>query len=94
MAILNLKAWQDGTRLGRAVLGHLYFCRITVTVREKCDWKLFRVTAQKRLLFGLICMELEAVIIPIIAKRDRGALVAVHQPSCVDAVFLLTFGSP
>ena len=39
-------------------------------------------------------MELEAVIIPIIAKRGRGALVAVHQPSCVDAVFLLAFARP
>ena len=39
-------------------------------------------------------MELEAVIVPIIAKRDRGALVAAHQTSCVDAVFLLTFASP
>ena len=33
-------------------------------------------------------------LINIIAKSDRGALVAVHQPSCVDAVFLLTFASP
>ena len=85
MAIFNLKAWQ-----GSAWTSLLLSYHGTRKVRLET----FSCYGAKKIKIGLICMELEAVIIPIIAKRDRGALVAAHQPSCVDAVFLLTFASP
>ena len=34
-------------------------------------------------------MELEDVIVPLVANSNRGVLVAVHQSSCVDNVTVL-----
>ena len=85
MAIFNLKAWQGSA--WTSLLLSYYGTR-------KVRLETLSCYGTKKILFGLISMELEAVIIPIIAKRDRGAIVAVHQPSCVDAVFLLTFARP
>ena len=35
-------------------------------------------------------MELDDVLVPIMANRERGALVAVHQPSTVEDVTTVT----
>ena len=52
---------------------------------------LCRVTAGEFLDRLFVCsMELDDVIVPYIAKRDKGALVAVHQPSCVSDVQSVT----
>ena len=79
----------DVLRYDKSFLLHLRHCLLDVLRHNKdlvsCVYIVFGSRHNKNFLFDLI---------NIIAKSDRGALVAVHQPSCVDAVFLLTFASP